>query len=76
MCEVKMTASSSLLNDVWAERQRDFRNRTEIIGLPIFTALNPLYIKHGHLILIYYLVMHMQYLHIPSLNDQFNLQLK
>lgn len=38
-----MTASSSLSNDAWAERQRDLRNRDEIIGLPIFTTLNPLY---------------------------------
>lgn len=70
-----MTAISSLSNNAWAERQRDFKNRTEIIGLPIFTALNSLYIKHGHLIPVYYSVMHVQYLHIPSLNNQFNLQL-
>lgn len=48
----------------------------KIIGLPIFTALNPLYIKHGHLILVCYSVMHVQYLHIPPLNNQFILQLK
>lgn len=71
-----MTASSSFLNDAWAERQRRFRNRTEIIGLPIFTALNPLYIKHGQLIQVYYSVIHMQYLHIPPPNNPFILQLK
>lgn len=76
MCEVKMTASSSLSNNAWAERQRDLRNRPEIIGLSIFTALNPLYIKHGHLILVYYSIMYMRYLHFPSLNNQFNLKLK
>lgn len=75
--KLKWQGSYSLSNSAWAERQRGFRNRTEIMVLPIFTTLKPCHIKHGYPSPVFYSVMPVQYLHMLFLKKNlFNLQLK